>query len=185
MLPCPRQPVFFPLPCSSLLWSRCVRLRTTRLSRRPCIHRRFPGNLRRARSKQPCSRPFLLTAVAPPLWSSGRTSRPRRPLPLPFPSRVGSGRGARVRRPFRLPQAALAVPVANVVVLGNSPPDWVSPSLQVGGCLSAHWRHWQAIGVESWVLSVLRDGYRIPFLDSPPPLARIPMLFPTYWLGSP
>ena len=35
------------------------------------------------------------------------------------------------------------------------------------------------------MLSVLQYGYRIPFLDSPPPLARIPILFPTYRLGSP
>ena len=34
------------------------------------------------------------------------------------------------------------------------------------------WRHWQAIGAEFWVLSILRDVYRIPFRDSPPPLAR-------------
>ena len=53
------------------------------------------------------------------------------------------------------------------------------------GCLSAHWRHWQAIGAESWVLSVQRDGYRIPFLDSPPPLARTPISFPTYRSGPP
>ena len=68
MLPCPCQPVFFPLPCSSLLWTRCVRLQTMRLPRRPCIRRKFPGNLRRGRSKQPRRRPFVLTAVAPPLW---------------------------------------------------------------------------------------------------------------------
>ena len=35
------------------------------------------------------------------------------------------------------------------------------------------------------MLSVLRDGYRIPFLDSPPPLSRYPVSFPTYWAGSP
>ena len=68
---------------------------------------------------------------------------------------------------------------------GNSPPDWVSPPLRVGACLSVHWRRWQAIGAESWVLSVLQDGYRSPFLDSPPPLVRTPISFPTYRLGSP
>ena len=35
------------------------------------------------------------------------------------------------------------------------------------------------------MLSVLRDGYRIPFLDSPPPLSRYPVSFPTYRAGSP
>ena len=35
------------------------------------------------------------------------------------------------------------------------------------------------------MLSVLRDGYHIPFLDSPPPLARTPISFPMYQSGSP
>ena len=35
------------------------------------------------------------------------------------------------------------------------------------------------------MLSVLRDGYRIPFLDSPPPLFHTPISFPTYRAGSP
>ena len=34
-------------------------------------------------------------------------------------------------------------------------------------------------------MTVLRDGYRIPFKDSPPPLARTPVSFPTYRAGSP
>ena len=57
--------------------------------------------------------------------------------------------------------------------------------MRVGGCLSPHWRHWQAIGAETWVVTVLRDGYRVPFKDSPPPLARTPVSFPTYRAGSP
>ena len=68
---------------------------------------------------------------------------------------------------------------------GRSPPDGVPPQLRVRGCLSVHWRHWQAVGAESMVLSVLRDGYRIPFRESSPPLARTPISFPTYWAGSP
>ena len=57
--------------------------------------------------------------------------------------------------------------------------------LRVGGCLSAHWTHWQAIGAKSWVLSVLRDRYCIPFKDSTPPLAHTPISFPMYRAGSP
>ena len=57
--------------------------------------------------------------------------------------------------------------------------------MRVGGCLSLHWRQWQAIGAETWVVTVLRDGYRVPFTDSPPPLARTPVSFPTYRAGSP
>ena len=33
-------------------------------------------------------------------------------------------------------------------------------------------------------MTVLRDGYRVPFTDSPP-LSRTPVSFPTYWAGSP
>ena len=34
-------------------------------------------------------------------------------------------------------------------------------------------------------MTVLRDGYRVPFKDSSPPLARTPVSFPTYRAGSP
>ena len=35
-------------------------------------------------------------------------------------------------------------------------------------------------------MTVLRDGYRVPFMDSPPtPLSRTPVSVPTYWAGSP
>ena len=57
-------------------------------------------------------------------------------------------------------------------------------AVKVGGYLSVHWRRWQAVGVDSWTVSVLRDGYRLPF-ESPPPLTRTPILFPAYRPGSP
>ena len=34
-------------------------------------------------------------------------------------------------------------------------------------------------------MTVLRDGYRVPFSDSPPPLSRTPVSFPMYRAGSP
>ena len=34
-------------------------------------------------------------------------------------------------------------------------------------------------------MTVLRDSYRVPFTDSPPPLSRTLVSFPTYWAGSP
>ena len=34
------------------------------------------------------------------------------------------------------------------------------------------------------MVTVLRDGYRVPFTDSPPPLARTPVSFPTFRAGS-
>ena len=35
------------------------------------------------------------------------------------------------------------------------------------------------------MVTVLRDGYHVPFKDSPPPLSRTPVLFPTYRADSP
>ena len=46
---------------------------------------------------------------------------------------------------------------------GRSQPDGVTLPVRVGGCLSSHWRSWQDIGAETWVVTVLRDGYRVPF----------------------
>ena len=34
-------------------------------------------------------------------------------------------------------------------------------------------------------MTVLRYSYRVPFLNSPPPLSHTPVSFPTYWAGSP
>ena len=67
----------------------------------------------------------------------------------------------------------------------RSRPDGTTLPLRVVGCLAPHWRRWQAIGAESWVVTVLRDGYRVPFLDSPSPLSHTPVSFPTYRAGSP
>ena len=167
---------FSPCPCSTLPWPRCVRLFSG-----PCIHRRFLESLRWGRSRQGPRPPPLLTVAAPHLWC---LSRRRRQPPLLLPSRVERGGDARVWCPFRRPPAAPAAPVACERGLEKSPPYWFPPLLLVGECLSAHWRHWKAIGADSWLLSILRDGYRIPFKDSPPPLARTMILFPTYWAGS-
>ena len=57
--------------------------------------------------------------------------------------------------------------------------------MRVGGFLLLHWRQWQAIGAETWVVTVLQDCYLVPFTDSPPPLARTLVSFPTYRAGSP
>ena len=150
-----------------------------------CIHRRFLRSLRLISPRLGLRLLPLLTVAVPPLWCFGCRSKLRRPPPLPLPSRIGSGGDARARRPFRRPPAVPAATVANDKVPGKSPPDGVSPQLRVGGCLSAHWRHWQTIGAESWMLSVVRDGYRILFKDSPPALARTPISFPNYRTGSP
>ena len=49
----------------------------------------------------------------------------------------------------------------------------------VGSCLSLRWTSWRDFGVDSWVVEVLREGYRIPFLGKPP-LSKEPIRFDSY-----
>ena len=44
----------------------------------------------------------------------------------------------------------------------------------VGGRLQHYWENWKCIGTESWVLSVLHEGYFLPFGDGLPPLTVSP-----------
>ena len=108
----------------------------------------------------------------------------RRLLPL-LASLVRRGRTARVRLPLPLPLEAPAALGEKVKEPERSRPDGTTLPLRVGGCLAPHWRRWQAIGAESWVVTDLRDGYCVPFLDFPPPLSRTPVSFPTYRAGCP
>ena len=94
-------------------------------------------------------------------------------------------RTAKARLPFPLPLEALAAPGVKVKEPGKSQLDGMTLPVRVEGCLAPHWRRWQAIGAKTWVVTVLRDGYRVPFTDSPPPLSRTPVSFPTYRGGSP
>ena len=48
-----------------------------------------------------------------------------------------------------------------------------------GSCLSLHWQAWRDRGADPWVVEVLREGYRIPFLR-PPPLSAEPIPMPSY-----
>ena len=105
--------------------------------------------------------------------------RSSRLLRLPRGSLARGRRRARARLPFPLPPEAPAAREAKVRGPGRSLPDGELLPVRVGGCLSRHWRQWQAIGAETWVVTVLRDGYRVPFTDSPPPLARTPVSFLT------
>ena len=105
-------------------------------------------------------------------------------LPL-LASLARRGRAAEVRLPFPLPPEAPAALEVKVKEPGRSRPDGMSLPLRVGGGLAPHWRQWQAIGAEDWVVTVLRDGYFVPYMDSPPPLSRTTVLFPTYWADSP
>ena len=145
------------------------------------LHPGFLGNLRRLVSLQD---PRLLALVrqAPLVLPRHRSSRL---LLLPRASLARGRRKAKARLPLPLPPEAPAAREVKVRGPGRSLPDGELLPMRVGGCLSLHWRQWQAIGAETWVMTVLRDGYRVPFTDSPPPLARTPVSFPTYRAGSP
>ena len=56
--------------------------------------------------------------------------------------------------------------------------------LKVGARLQRFWEAWESRSVDPWVVSVLRDGYRIPFRNQVlPPRSPLPREFPSY-LGS-
>ena len=51
------------------------------------------------------------------------------------------------------------------------------PDLPVGGRLSHFYQQWVDIGAEDWVLSIIKEGYRLHF-STLPPLRRKPWFFP-------
>ena len=177
--PLPETVALFPSP---LLDSALTKMRAA--ANDALVHRtlhppRIPRNLRRRvglldRRRLVLGRRTLLELVL----LRGR----RRRLPL-LASLVRRGRTARERLPFPLPPEE--APEVKVKDPGTSRPDGTTLPLRIGGCLAPHWRRWQAIGAESWVVTVLRKGYCVPFLDSPPPLSRTLVSFPTYQAGSP
>ena len=155
-----------------------MRRRTTLLFSGLSILPGFLGNLRRLVSRLGCR---LLVQGRRVLLELALLRSSRRFLLLQA-SLARRRRTAKVRLPFPLPLEALA---AKVKEPGKSQPDGMTLPVRVGGCLAPHWRRWQAIGAETWVVTVLRDGYRVPFKDSPPPLSRTSVSFPTYRAGSP
>lgn len=46
----------------------------------------------------------------------------------------------------------------------------------MGGRLRLFWQNWEVIGADDWVLSVLQDGYYLPFTDQVPTTASPPAL---------
>ncbi len=52
-----------------------------------------------------------------------------------------------------------------------------SDGFPVGGRLSLFWRTWQRLGASSWVVTVLRKGFKFKFL-SYPVLSPVPLPFP-------
>ena len=64
---------------------------------------------------------------------------------------------------------------------GLNPNNEISRSQHhpVGARLQLFWKAWNYHLVDPWVITVLREGYRVPF-HHPPPLSLIPMDFPSY-----
>ena len=109
----------------------------------------------------------------PPVNSSHCAQTAKQTLRL----RTGTTGTATIAAPFPDPPAVPAIPVARAKGPENIQTDSHAPSGRVGGCLAHHWWQWSAIGADPWVVSVLRDGYRIPLADLPPPLATSPARF--------
>ena len=169
------------MPYWTPLCSRCALLPVTLLCSALSIRPGFLGSLRRL--VRPVG-PRLLARVRPAPLVLLRL-RSSQPLRLPPVSLARERRRARARLPFPLPLEAPAAREVKERGPGRSQPDGVTLPMIFGGCLAPHWRRWQEIGAETWVVTVLRDGYHVPFKDSPPPLARTPVSFPTYRAGSP
>ena len=180
--PLPETVSIFPSPLLDSALNKMRAAANDALVQRTSIHPGFLGNLRLV-TGLPGRRRLVLRRRAPlVLLVLLRSSH--RLLPL-LASLASRGRTARVRLHFPRPLEAPAAPEVKEKVPERSQPDGTSLLLRVGGCLAPHWRRWQAVGAESWVVTVLRDGYRVPFTDSPPPLSRTPVSFPTYRAGSP
>ena len=115
----------------------------------------------------------LLTVRVTLLLFLGPSSLHNRPLLHPPPPGGGRLRTVRVRFPFRKPPAT---PVASKRGPGSGQHDVPAAPLRVGACLALHWRWWQAIGVESWVVSILSGRISRPVFglsSSPRPLSGI------------
>ena len=95
-------------------------------------------------------------------------------------SQHGWKRRSKGKTPFQGSPADPAAPKVNEKGPGKSCPDGISPLLRVGVVYRCTGGTGSQLKRAPGCLSVLRDGYRIPFLDSPPPLSRTPISFPTH-----
>ena len=86
-----------------------------------------------------------------------------------------------------LPPLDLVVVSASGVLVGGAPSSgpsgfrrWEPSPFRTlsGGCLSLHWQAWRDRGAEPWVVEVLRVGYCLPFLSTPP-LSDVPIPMPS------
>ena len=172
-----------PLLCSSLhpysrsLWPRCALPPMTLLSKKTLHPPRIPKKSAPVQGKASSSASSAAdrggnTPVVPRSQQSSQSTSSSSSSSQGRPTKSHKG-----KTPFSR--------VASKRGPGSGQHDVPAAPLRVGACLAPHRRRWQAIGAESWVVSVLQDGYRVPFLDSLPPLARSPVSFMTYRAGSP
>ena len=112
--------------------------------------------------------------IPPRRQPSRDSSRSTRGKPRSFPSSFKKG-GADLSTSIDLSPTDLSPSPATISPL----PDFPVPALNdspVGARLQLYWRNWQRIFTNPWVISVLRDGYYLPFSADPPPLTSDPPL---------
>ena len=95
------------------------------------------------------------------------------PNPQGVPSNVV---GERREEPSPQGVGAPSLPISDLLSEVKMGP-WSSPNLlPVGAVRQNYWRTWKFYGASLWVVSVLREGYRIPFMVRPP-LRQKPWFF--------
>ena len=207
MQPCPphRRPfpgrLVLPLLVQRLSGQNAVRassrtrpFRCQRLSARPSLlllGLRIPSSTRifLGRSLHRCSAPLFISSNLAVSRSLGRgRSHASSSSPLVDPSALGSSRAGRPhgkrsassscsggRKRFRGGKGS--APSSKPLGFRKWEP---SPYLTLsGGCLSLHCQAWRDRDADPWVVEVLREGYRIPFL-SQPTLSAEPIPMPSY-----
>ena len=116
-----------------------------------------------------------MQAARVPSSSANRSPNQLALLRTPGPFRGSPPRQLPNLRAWQPSQGAVDVDAA--AIEAPVPPTRVP---RVGGCLSKKWRSWQELGAEPWTVSTIRRGYRLPFLQEPPPLSSVPIAFPSY-----
>ena len=103
------------------------------------------------------------------------SSRSTRGKPWSFPSSFKKG-CANLRTSIDLSPTDLSPSPVTILLI----PDFSVPALNdspVGARLQLYWCNWQRISTNPWVISVLRDGYYLPFSVDPLPLTSdLPLL---------
>ena len=184
-VPLPNSSALFPLGRWTRPSVRRVQRRTMLSFTRCSIRPEPPRDSLRARADPRQPRLIPRTYQGLHRWSPGNSNR--RVIAPPQPPRPEAKRTnlVKVSGLFASPLGVPATTMASKKAHPSAQPDRAAAPSRVGGCLALHWRPWQAVRAEPWVVSVLRHGYRIPFQDRLPPLARSPVSFPTYPPNSP